>query len=493
MPKIINGTSKEDGLPRPIPSEQKRRKAEIGLFCTVILLHVFKFSFFGFEYFPYLDDYVQYGLYPYLPNLWSEVLLGGPGIMFSRPAAVFFDTFIWGNFWNCLWVAMLIIAVLGGITSVLFRRFFERMDISVSPLFIVLFLFTPLSFEGTYWISASSRVVVSLFFLAASLHALLDYCEGKPRAFAAFAVINLISYGFYEQTIVLSFFMIVYVVISKKKWKALLPMVVNLALIASYYILFIGESNNNDRMNVVSPDALPAFSLTVLKEIYTIFVTQGGKIFTRGFWRGLEMIVGNGASGAVWGGVGVLLCASYAFFSGVKPLGKIRLKGLEINKLRYDLKRFGLEFLLAALLFFVPFIPFALSGNQWLNFRNLVPAAVGLALAIDAVFRLVVRNRRVQGILSAAVLALFLVINVSELADYHLIAETDYNLALELAEEYQRTGEETLYCEKPYIDYEAQNAAYHDHVVSQSDSGWGFSCTVRGITHKKNIVVKFLE
>lgn len=492
MRKFIDHMKKEKDEHRFV--SPKHRNVEIGLFCTVVLLHIFKFSFFGFEYFPYLDDYVQYGLYPRLPNLWSEVLLGGPGIMFSRPFAVFFDTFIWGCFWNCLWAAVIIIAVIGGITAVLFRRFFERMDVEVSPLFIVLFLFTPLNFEGTYWISASSRVVVSLFFTAASLHALLDYCDdGKLRSLAEFAVINLISYGFYEQTIVLSFFMIIYVVISKRKWAALLPMAVNLALIASYYILFIGASNNNGRMNVMSPDALSAFSLTVLKEIYTIFVTQGGKIFTRGFRRGLEMILNNGVSGAVWVGAGVFLCAAYAFFSGFKPFGKIRIKGLEMNKLRYDLKRFGLEMLLAALLFFAPFIPFVLSGNQWLNFRNLVPVSVGLALAVDAVFRLLVRNRRVQGIVSAAVLALFLIINVSELYDYRSVSETDYNLALKLTEEYQRTGEETLYCEKPYIDYKSQNAAYHDHVVSQSDSGWGFSCTVRGLTHKKNIVVEFLD
>lgn len=484
---------KDDEYAHRLPAEQKRRNAETGFFCAVVLLHIFKFSFFGFEYFPYLDDYVQYGLYPSLPNLWSEVLLGGAGIMFSRPFAIFFDTFVWSNFWDSLWIAMLIIAVLGGITGVLFRRFFERMGIAVSPLFIILFLFTPLNFEGTFWISASSRVVVSMFFAAVSLHALLNYCGGKQRDIIIFGVLNLISYGFYEQTIVLTFCLVCFVIVSRKKWRAFLPALVNLALILTYYILFLGLSNNNERMNIIPIWEFPSFSMTVLNEVYTIFVTEGGKIFTRGFERGIGMIFGKGAEGIIWAFIGLLLCAAYAFFSGSKHLERARFRALKINRIPYRLKSFAIEILLAAVLFFAPFLPFAVSGNQWLNFRNLVPSAVGLALAIDAVFRMFVSSRRVQGIAAAVVLALFLIMNVSELGDYHTVAKTDYDLAEKLTEEYRKTGEKTLYCERPVIDYKAQNAPYHDHVTSQSDSGWGFSCTVRGLMKEKNITVEFLN
>lgn len=485
----------------PLPAERKRRRSEISIFCVVVLLHIFKFSFMGFEYFPYLDDYVQYGLYPYLPNVWSDILTGGPGIIFSRPFAVLFDTFVWGNFWGCLWLAVIIIAVVAGVTGVLFIRFFERMDIPLSPLFVVIFLFSPLNFEGTYWLSASSRVVMSLFFSALSLHELLDYCRGKKLGLAesgtyrlvTFSILNLISYGFYEQTIVLSFCLIAFVIMSKKAWRAAFPTVLNLVLIASFYIFFLGLSNNSDRMTVISFAEIPSFTATVAEEVYSIFVTNGSKIFTRGFMRGLAMIEEAERSGILWAAVGAVLCVVYAVFSGSGSLARKGFKNLKLKKPSYTIKRFLFEVLLGAILFFATFTPFIANENKWLNFRNLVAPSIGLGLVIDSVFRLLVRNRRVQSIIAAAVLALFMIMNVSELYDYHKIAQDDYALAAELAQEYYRTGSENLQCKKPQIDYKAQNVLYHDHIVSHTDSGWGFSGAVRGLTHKKNIVVEFIE
>ena len=63
-------------------------------YSLIILLAVYKFSFAGFLYTPYLDDYVQYLYYPNFSEPFKNILFGGAGTAFTRPLAALADIYL---------------------------------------------------------------------------------------------------------------------------------------------------------------------------------------------------------------------------------------------------------------------------------------------------------------------------------------------------------------------------------------------------------------
>ena len=181
-----------------MPKTEHRR--EFFRFFTLVALTFLRFSYLGFRYTPYLDDHIQYIFYPSLDNGWENILADGARILATRPLAGIFDYFLWSRFSQHLGIAIAVISITYGLSAVFFHKAFRHIGIELGPVFFVFYLFLPSNTEGTYWLSASTRIVISLFLISVSL---LFIAKEKTILFTVF---NFLSIWFYEQTAILSFF-----------------------------------------------------------------------------------------------------------------------------------------------------------------------------------------------------------------------------------------------------------------------------------------------
>ena len=129
-----------------------------------------RFTYYGLKYYPQLDDYLHYSIYT--PQTITADFLT------TRPLASIFDIYVWGSFWGNMIVAVLILSILYTLAIYLLMRVF-RQYFSCGWMFLLIAALLPLGFEGLYWISASSRIIVGLFF--ASLAALMLQCFYERR------------------------------------------------------------------------------------------------------------------------------------------------------------------------------------------------------------------------------------------------------------------------------------------------------------------------
>ena len=172
----------------------------------------------GLEYWPQLDDYIQYHNYPTAESF--SALQKAVGLLASRPLAGIADYFIWGRMFGFMLVGVAIVSLLYAVTALVLwsvlGRFFR-----VGPLFPVIMALLPLGVEGTYWMSASTRVVVGMFWAALAAWLFLEWMDGpRWRTLAAFLVCQLLPFGFYEQAGILAVTLTVGVAILRYIYRA---------------------------------------------------------------------------------------------------------------------------------------------------------------------------------------------------------------------------------------------------------------------------------
>ncbi|MBR5614548.1 MAG: hypothetical protein IKW64_04525 [Clostridia bacterium] len=433
------------------------------VFCILVLiLSVFRFSYLGFRYTPYLDDYIQYYFYPSFNQPWNTILAGGAGVLFTRPLAGLFDFFIWSRLNNMLWLAVIIISLLHGMSAILFQKAFERMGISLGSIFIIFYLFLPLNTEGTYWLSASSRIVVSLFLISASV---LFAASGKTVLFAIF---NFMSLWFYEQTAVLSAILgIIFCVLEKRPAKIVIP-IFNIMLLAAFYLRFGRLGDNAARLAPISAQSFIPHTFKTIGTALNILGPVSLQLTATGFVRGIEKIFSD--LSFLWFGVSgflsVLLIMSSSTYTKT-PL-KIRI-------------------FLGIALIFAPQLPFILTSSNSINLRNIVPCLLGIAIIADALLPLLFKS--FTPVIASLCLIVFSVAAVSEVCDYEKTARHDLALAQKISENINtNTTEISVKLTSPA--YLPQNAPYGDHIKSMVASDWGISGIVRTVSGNKKVIVK---
>ena len=116
------------------------------------------------SYWPQLDDYIQ--MHNYLLSFSSfSALQKTVGVLDTRPLAGLADYFVWGRMFSFLLLGVAVVSLLYAAAAVLMwavlGRFFR-----VGTLFPVVVVLLPLGVEGTYWMSAATRVAVGMFWAA---------------------------------------------------------------------------------------------------------------------------------------------------------------------------------------------------------------------------------------------------------------------------------------------------------------------------------------
>lgn len=453
-------------------------------FLLVLFAALLRFFSYGFSYYPMLDDYVQY--FNYASSTDYAALIAQEGFLASRPLAGIGDLFFWSHFRGNLAFALLLLSVLWALSAVLFRRVLSRY-FPCGWIFLAAYTLLPLNFEGTYWLSASTRIVCGMFFLSLAL-TLFERVMRLPLLplrgtlrILAFAVTLCLAYCFYEQILVLSLTVILLFsllgLIEKNK-KALWGLLSFGA--AAGYFAFTGAhyaGNLTSRMEIILPTGgyyfntfLP-FLLTQLRRVFL-----SGNFFTvfGGVRRGAEAIVGDGL---VLPAIAGVLAAGLWFFAEKNTCRPTEAE----PSLRHPT---ALGFLFAALTAIAPVTPFFIINNPWFSFRNAVPSLLGAALLCDltvhALLSLILRHhetarRIVRGVIAACLCALFCVASVSELHDYRAACLRDRKAAeavltylddIDGALAGRRLGILNLNA----ANHEEQNYFFHEHICSTCEN-----------------------
>lgn len=450
---------------------QQRKGESLTSFFAVFLLVAVRFLYFGFQYFPQLDDYIQHHNYAEQGSL--LYLIKKLGFLAARPLAGILDVTLWSWLWPCAIVGVLLICVMYAYAAVEFQKLFSKL-FGTSSFFCIIFALLPLGIEGTYWMSASTRIVPGLLLAALSAKYFHRFLEdgGKRNLIIAF-VCQFLTFCFYEQAAVLScalnLLLGLLYIRDSKRW--LLSFLCFAA--AGLYFLCTALSGPSPlydgRTSIILPKPgyyFDTFLPELLSQLKSAFLGGGYYTFVYGFIRGVMRILKDGAW--LW-----CLCvlAVCIFFGYVSAHTHKEGRGKYLAPLGIGI-----------LLILAPLAPFFIIENPWFSFRGTVTSFAGIALVIDCLVRLITRNSRATvAVLGSFVACVFCICSVSEIADYRSTYEADQRVVgtiAKLAKDYPDGGKIAILNVDPSYVSEL-NSNYHEHIVGVTESSWALTGAIR--------------
>jgi len=446
---------------------------------VIFLLLMARACAFGFRYWPQLDDYIQYHNYAAqfsFPELQRVV-----GVLASRPLAGLADYFLWSPLFDHMILGVALVSALYAACVICMKRLMERY-FHVGPVFPVVMALLPLGVEGTYWMSASTRIVVGLACAILAALAFGRWLDRGERPWALiFSVLMLLPFGFYEQSAVLAMTLVLGMAILEvgKHGKRVLLALWTFPAAGLYFAVTGMLSNGGvygSRAQLMLPNAPRYFSdflPNILGQIKTVFGAGNVQALRKGFLRGLEQI-GSGQL-ALWAVLAAVLCVLYGWLS------------VENEERGGEKPRTELALLVGLLLTVAPLTPFLILANPWFSLRGAVSSFPGLALICDTLVMTLWRRlpgyRTGPAVLAALAALMLCVAGVSEIGDYRNTYENDQRAAravLEQLEEDFPTQESVrgirvgvLGVEPTFL--EDQNFRWHEHGVGCTESSWAFT------------------
>lgn len=443
------------------------------LFFLLFALIFVRFCYYGLQYFPQLDDYIQmHNQAAYYT--FSQVVLD-MGLLSSRPLASTLDVTLWSAFWPCMILAVALLSALYAGSAVLFRRVWGAY-FGTGYVFLVLYALLPLGMEGTYWVSASTRILPALFFISLAMWLFQRWCrEGKRAMLGLYFVTQLVSFCFYEQGLVLSVTGVLLVGILEFKTQRRRSLFALLTFVnAAIYFVFTGFfSTSSGQLGSRLKLSLPwqAGWDGVLKsagaQTGSAFLLGGWKTLTRGFRRGLECML-----------------ADFNWLWVLLVLGLCVLLFCFARRFTGEGSRAGTALAVGFLMALAPITLFFVLENPAIALRNTVFSFCGLALMADALYHLLFSKAAwkaaLTGALCAGLALIFCVCSVSELHDYRdtyendqragraVIAALDGGRSVPLG---TRVG--VLNLMPDYLP--EQNFKYHQHIHGATESVWAFT------------------
>lgn len=454
---------------------------ELRFFAVFFVSFIFKYLIYGFRYFPVLDDYIQYGGYP-LYNDPSYVFFH-IGTISSRPLASFLDIFLWGSLWNTHHLMLILSAAFHFLSGVIFYKTAKENSIVLSPLFAVFYLFFPLGYEGSYWISASSRIVVGLFFCALALLALTKYEKsGKLRFFASFFVCALCAFTLYEACAVFCFMAgTIILLINKNKKRSVLPFI-TLCLLLFLLLFYMKLTQNIGMMGSRASESslFAIFSQTddFFSQLFRIMTKEIFSVTVRGFASGLSLLFSKGILGILYIAAVFMLCII---------TGRLTA-GTEIKK--HGKKMLVLQLTCGIVLFFAPFAPNMVSSPVWITYRTMFIPFVGLYLILDVLFSKIPR-KSVQTVILTSLMFIFIISGINEYDTYKRTSELDGALVKKicaLLPDDVKEGKRDAVVLLESVPEVPQVSFYKDHVKNVFHAEWSLRGAVRA--ELKNVKIK---
>ena len=432
--------------------------------CALAL--VLRACFGGVNYLPVLDDTVQYFNYP--SALDYGKLIEQEGLLASRPLAGLTDLYITGQMNRYLILPVLFLSVMHGFSAALFSKLFHKY-FGTSPFFAVLFALIPLGCEGTYWLSAATRIVPGLFFTACAANVLDDFLKrGQTWRLPLYAFLQLLAMSFYEQILVLTVTLaglqfLTFVrtrSLGRRSWAAWLTFAA-LAVYFGFTGYHAAQGALGSRIGTVFPttwEYYKPYMEDVFHQISAAFLKGGARTLFKGLLRGFTACASS-LGGVIYLFFAVLLCFGFLHFV--------------YSPREFRFAHWGVAIVWGVLLTVAPWSPYFIINNPYFSLRACVPSFLGLALLIDLLLRAVIRNPRALTVVTAICIPVFLVASASEIADYKGAAAQDEKIAAVFLEHTDELyGNVCIFGLPEYYRKDEQNYPYHEHIALASSSGW---------------------
>lgn len=445
-----------------------------------------RYIYYGFRYYHQLDDYIQY--HNFATSLDYGQLIMEEGFLAARPLAGIADLYVWSPFFENMILAVMIISVMYAFSAILFFSVFRKI-FGTGIFFIAVYTLLPLGFEGTYWMSASTRIVTGLFFTSVSAVIFQKICDtGKIRYVPAWMIIQLVSFCFYEQVLVLSLTITVILMIInlriayRNKLKTKSPWGLLSAVNIINYFAFTGMFENKGmyatRLELIfptTPHYYDIFLPEISRQIGAAFLKGGVLTLIKGFYRGIYFAAGNvNFLYFLW-----LLFIFVLYFLISKKIAATEQMNAVLN--------YPSAVIYGIVLASAPVMPFLIVGNPWFSLRNTVCSFIGIALTADAFLRFVFSCRKnALSFFTALFVIVCSISSVSELHDYKATYEYDRKVLNIIAEEIQgetnlgRIG--ILNLNASYLD--DQNYFYHEHIHGITENSWALFGGLASISNK---------
>ncbi len=384
-----------------------------------------RYAFFGARYFPVVDDNNMYGVFS---KYSSSYTLAASKMYTTRPVAALLDAYVFSRFWEHMFALLVIMILLHFFCCVLLWKIFNMNPMKIGYVAVIIFGLLPFGNEATYWISASSRIVVGLFFALLSMYILMLYIhhsENKKQDLGyiiVFFVMNLISYGFYEQIIVVSFFgsLVLFWVNFRRMRNKLIMLVplINLAFILSFYKYFGSVGNMASRGQLVQKiysEHIREFFSQIRLQL------QNNQIhmYKQGLFEGIRLILEN---------------RTFLFLIIAVAVSAMMVYLCRKEKYETGLKVNLIKFIAGVVLILVPFAPFFLLDHILIANRNVFPSVIGIGLVVEACANFISRGKYMawlRGAVMGVLVLFFLIINAAEINDYRIVHNTDNKIISE--------------------------------------------------------------
>lgn len=442
-------------------------------FLLIFALVFLRYCYYGLSYYPQLDDYIQ--MHNQSAYYSAKAVILDMGLLASRPLASVMDYFFWSRFWGCMMAAVGLLSALFAASACLFRAVWRRF-FGTGYIFLVVYALLPLGIEGTYWVSASTRVIPALFFTALAMWLFLRWCETQRWGWlGGYFAAQLVSFCFYEQGLVLSVTGVLLVGILKlfeKNKKALWALFtfVNVGIyfaFTGYFSTASGQLGSRLKLTLPWQAGWDAVAEKAAREMGDAFLLGGYKTLGRGFRRGLALMAEK--FNIIWLFLLLGLCI-LLFFLARRHTGESR--------------RTPSALLVGFLMALAPVTLFFVLSNPSVALRNTVFSFCGLALMADALFGLIFRSASWRGSAAGILCVLFAlgasVCSVSELHDYRETCLADQRAAGAVCATLQNgaglRGDEKVAVLNLSPDYlTEQNYKFHEHIHGATESPWAFT------------------
>lgn len=435
------------------------------LFCALLLCYMTRYAAYGFEYYPMLDDYIQYYWYANMPDTLNSVFLG-IGTISTRPLAGILDVYFWTELFASGGAAVLLCNSLISVLAVyLLRRVLESMDISVGAVFYAVLLFLPIVFETQYWLSASSRIMVGILLAALALVTLERYTKrGGAWRLALFWILNLCSMCFYEQVLIFSFLLCVaYMYRTGQKRSCYIIVCVNVCIVALYYLAFKNVGALGGRTKILLTPEIFSHIEYMIKELGNVLADCFFGLNANGFARGLAVLKNK-----LWLGLCIVV-----FSAATAVLDK---------KAKRHLLGDWFVYLFAAVLMLAPLALLFVTQDAALPYRTVYVSLVGAAILLDRLLSLVPVGERIGRLLVFACIFCLGTACVSEMTDYRATSLIDKKICTGIVRELDDkvlSGEGECYLVGARRAYTETNAQRGEHIISVTSSDWALTGAVR--------------
>lgn len=438
-------------------------------FILLTAIIIFQFSFFGLTYFEVLDDNNQLGVFNILNDDIGENIIKDYKSYNVRPLAYVSDVYVFQWFSNNLYIVLLTMLIMHVFNVFFIYKIAEKIGVKLNAFCLVLFALSPILIEGLYWISASTRIVISLFFSLASIYLLLksfDEDRKKQKIFYLIVsiILNLICVGYYEQTVALNLFLFVFVLICLKKYKYIFIPLTSTAWIGVWYLYFMLNGQMQER-GTLGISGIFSKGIHLVKQVY-IYYRNAFYNFRYSLGFGKEVILS-----AVLSVVLFALIATFVYY----------IYKNKCNKDENEKNNIWKKIILGGIIFATPFLPFLILESGVLAVRNFYISTLGLSIIIGVLVDLIlklIKNETacniIKTILIGVITCLFVVSNIDGVNNYKKVKAIDDKVAKQIVEE---LGEQAFEEQKTIsINYDAE-ALYKyknlsNYVESTPEAGW---------------------